>query len=581
MRHHTNAPFLQTVCSTAVFFLALAGCGGDDGLSVDPVDLPDAVDLGPVEDPMTVMDVVETLSEDVANRLIELASSWKRRATEEALEGFESSFAGHAPGSLVASAPTALPLGGEQVIFDLSTAQVVGRRGWMASFDVLLSEYGVIDAIEVKVKEAEFARGGSGMGRAKVKITIHGLDPGRGPRVTVLDGLVEVHQTRGMWRLFRFQVLGLVVEQREASLFSDVTLTAGLVHQEGIFGKDGNANFYWNGAASHDIDGDGLWDLFVPSTERCFLYRNSGRGSFEEVSKAWGLDKEVGGTGSVFFDYDNDGDPDLVVGHVGWTRKDGSEGGDTMRLYRNDGNRFTDVTSVSGLNGRIAAFSVIASDVDGNGFLDVYVCSYNREDVTSPNSWHQATNGIPNALYMNQGDGTFVEEAALRGVDDRRWTLAAAAADFDEDGDQDLYLANDYGDNALLMNDGTGHFQDHAEQEGVLDTGNGMSASWGDVDNDGDLDLYVANMSSTAGNRILQRLAPESDDGVWNTLVKLAAGNSLFLLEDGDFQIATADQGGLMGSWAWSSVFTDVELDGDLDLFVTNGFITGESVADT
>jgi len=197
-----------------------------------------------------------------------------------------------------------------------------------------------------------------------------------------------------------------------------------------------------------------------------------------------------------------------------------------------------------------------------------------------PNSWSRATNGTPNLLFINQGDGTFREEARKWGVADARWSYAGAFADVDGDGRQDLYVANDFGENALFMNRGD-HFEDEARERGVVDPGNGMGVSFGDYDNDGDLDLHVTNMSSTAGNRILARLMPDAsaDDAL---LKKLAAGNSLFRNNgDGTFDNVAASAGGFGAGWAYGGGFVDFDNDGWEDTYTVNGFISGKTMKDT
>jgi hypothetical protein len=559
-----------------------AACSDDTPGPPAPVDLPDRVEVFTPASAITALSVVEDMSEEVANRAIELADEIRRRDWEAARAWFTNDFAGHATSGLPVASDDALPLGATRTNWDVSAPAVVGPEDWLTSLGELMAPLGVVEAAVFKVKAATFEPGDEPRGRVRFKVTLQGRDGDGGARLITMWAFAEVVPVQGRWMLHRWELINLDALTRPSPVFTDVAVPAGVAHATGLFGKDGNSNFYWNGAAAGDIDGDGLWDLFVPSTDRSFLYRNQGDGSFTEVSEAWGLGRDRNGTGVVFFDYDNDGDADLVVGHVGWDRRDGTRGGDSMRLYRNDGDHFVDVTEASGLDGLHAAFSVVAGDFDGNGYTDVYVCSYNRMDAVYPESWFHAENGTPNALYMNQGDGTFREEAADRGADDSRWTFAAAAADWNADGHLDLYLANDYGDNAMLVNLGDGRFEDRAATLGLLDTGNGMATAWGDIDDDGHLDLYVANMSSTAGNRILRRLVTPDDEGTGELLLKMAAGNSIFHFDpDAGFERVPPSNGGVGASWAWSAAFLDIDLDGCQDIMVANGFLSGESAADT
>ena len=157
---------------------------------------------------------------------------------------------------------------------------------------------------------------------------------------------------------------------------------------------------------------------------------------------------------------------------------------------------------------------------------------------------------------------------------------AAAFADLDEDGDLDLYVANDFGENAYYRNDGN-RFEYIAEQAGLKDPGFGMGVSFGDPDNDGDLDLHITNMSSTAGKRILARLYPDAHpDGQF--LDKLASGNSVYEnLGDGTFRDMSAKLGGFPAGWAFGGGFLDFDNDGWEDIYTPNGFVSGKSMKDT
>ncbi|MCP5112672.1 MAG: VCBS repeat-containing protein, partial [bacterium] len=203
-----------------------------------------------------------------------------------------------------------------------------------------------------------------------------------------------------------------------------------------------------------------------------------------------------------------------------------------------------------------------------------------------PTPYYDATNGPPNALYRNRGDGAFEEVTRAAGLmeNNNRYSFAAAWSDYDNDGDQDLYVANDFGRNNLYRNNGDGTFRDVAAEAGVDDMAAGMSAAWGDYDNDGDLDLYVGNMWSSAGQRVThnRRFSELSaSDEVRRSFQRHARGNSLYRNNgDGTFTDATLEAGVEMGRWAWSSDFVDLNNDGWQDICIQNGYITGPDVHD-
>ena len=183
------------------------------------------------------------------------------------------------------------------------------------------------------------------------------------------------------------------------------------------------------------------------------------------------------------------------------------------------------------------------------------------------------------ALFANDGHGVFDVVSMI----DAPEVTSLAASDYDNDGDQDLYVANDYGRNNLFRND-DGNFTDVAASAGVEDISAGMAVSWGDYDNDGYIDLYVSNMYSSAGQRITyqRNFMTEASEDTRRQMQRHAGGNTLFKnMGDGTFKDVSQTSNTNMGRWAWGSIFFDYNNDSQLDIFVPNGFTTNDNDDDS
>jgi enediyne biosynthesis protein E4 len=313
-----------------------------------------------------------------------------------------------------------------------------------------------------------------------------------------------------------------------------------------------------------DVNNDGWPDLYftnsrfgVPNA----LYVNRGDGTFrDDASRAGVANVNRPGDGvsmgAVWGDYDNDGFEDLLVYKWGY-----------LQLLHNLGNlQFEDVTAASGLRRWMNSNGAIWFDYDRDGLLDLYVTGYFRSDVDfwhlqttriMHNSFEFATNGGKNRLFHNLGNGRFEDVTDTIGVGSTRWTLAAAAADFTGDGWPDLFLANDYGPEELFVNDSGARFV--LTRAGLeSDSKSGMSASLGDVLNRGRLDVFVTNISERGylfqGNNLRLNFLPE-----------------LGRFEQGAEGV-TADAG-----WAWGAQLGDLDNDGRNELFIVNGYVSGDS----
>lgn len=329
------------------------------------------------------------------------------------------------------------------------------------------------------------------------------------------------------------------------------------------------------GVAVGDVDKDDWMDLLILGSVGNVLYLNKG-GKFEkaqlnETAPALLLPAEV----ALFLDYDNDGDADLFL-----TAVSGEHRLLENRIHPAGRLEFVDSSDRLGEYSKLHAdFTLAAADVNQDTFPDVYVAAWG-DPQQQPNRYDGATNGRPNLLFMSQGDGTFREVAQEMGVDDSRWGHAVQFADVDEDGRVDIYLANDFsGGNSLLLNRGE-RFEDVAADRGVVDRGWGMGVSFGDYDNDGDLDLHVTRMSSTAGGRILQNL---SSDDVPDKQQLHLIGNGNKIYENtggGNFRAATG-VGELFAGWSYGGGFLDIDNDGWEDLHAPSGFWSGKSMKDT
>ncbi len=305
--------------------------------------------------------------------------------------------------------------------------------------------------------------------------------------------------------------------------FKDVTATAGA----GI-----DAPGFTMGSVFGDFDNDGNIDLYLATggqyeIEANRLFKGHGDGTFTDVTAAAGVGIKAFTYSASFVDYDNDGDLDLYCANYGVGAKN--------TLFANNGNgTFTDLTDAAGVGDKSWSWMGVWSDIDNDGDVDLYVVN-GRYPV-----------GEPNKLFVNNGNGTFTEGAATAGVDDANWGLGASFADIDNDGDQDLFVSNYIGGNNLYLNDGTGSFTKASHKISTGEEGWGKGPTFGDVDNDGDLDLY------------------EGDCKLANQLyLNDGKGNFVNVADDQpQLQCATVRTKG--------TAFADIDNDGDLDLYVIN-----------
>jgi hypothetical protein len=352
---------------------------------------------------------------------------------------------------------------------------------------------------------------------------------------------------------------------QSGSWFEDITEKAGVAqkHTNRSF-KNEYSNIMEGytalgaSAAVSDYDGDGFDDIFVTDSKlggKNHLYHNNGNLTFTDVAAQAGVadgnDEEDASADALWFDYNNDGRPDLFVVRFG-----------RSQLFQNLGNgKFREVTHQAGLDQYRNAITAIAFDYDHDGYLDLFVGSYFqptnlfKPDTPRffPESFETANNGGGVTVFHNNGDGTFTDVTDKVGLRQSGWVLSLGHGDANNDGWDDLYVACDFGTDRFFVNNGNGTFTDRTETAIGFDTKKGMNAEWGDYDNDGLLDIFVTNITDDY---------MREGNFLWHN-----NGNLTFT--DVSRETGTFDTG-----WGWGGKFFDYDNDGWLDLYAVNGWVS-------
>ena len=332
-----------------------------------------------------------------------------------------------------------------------------------------------------------------------------------------------------------------------------------------------------NGIAVGDVDGDGLDDVYVcqPAGLPNRFFRNGGDGTFEDITESSGVGVLENTACALFADIDNDGRQDLIVVRTIGPLLFLNQGGGKFRL-KPDAFQFANPPQGTFTGAAMA-------DYDRDGWLDIYFCLYayyqGSDQYRYPMPYFDAENGPPNFLLRNNRDGTFRDATEQSGLhqNNTRFSFCCAWADYNGDLWPDLYVVNDFGRKNLYRNNGDGTFTDVAGEAGVEDVGAGMGAAWLDFDNDGRDDLYVADMWTAAGLRVsMQDNFQQNTSSEARALYrKHSMGNSLFRNTGSQFEDVTPRSGTAIGRWSWSCDSWDFNHDGYPDIYVANGMISG------
>ncbi len=357
----------------------------------------------------------------------------------------------------------------------------------------------------------------------------------------------------------------------DSIVLNDITRETGItfVHTDGSSGKRYILETITAGLALFDYDNDGDIDIYflngkplkgakANASPKNVLYRNEGNWKFTDVTEQAGVGDTEYGLGVVVGDYDNDGDQDIYLNNYG-----------PNVLYRNNGDgSFTDVTKQAGVvNGFRTGAGACFLDMDKDGDLDLYVSnyidfSYDKHVTTTASGFpiYVGPNfypSVPDTLYRNNGDGTFTDVSESSGIAKRKsYGMGMVCGDYDNDGDTDIYVANDGEGNFLFENDSTGKFEDAGLFAGVAydihgDEQGSMGAVFADYDNDGRLDIYVTSYQTQ-----LATLYRNLGDGLFEDVTRLTGAGS-----------------GTVPNVTWGNGFVDFDNDGDRDIFIACGHL--------
>jgi hypothetical protein len=359
--------------------------------------------------------------------------------------------------------------------------------------------------------------------------------------------------------------LALVAGTAAEPWFEEIT------HKAGIFAKHSNrvfdnpyakimAGYTALGAsvAVADFDGDGFDDVYITDSSddgKNHLYRNNHDLTFTDVGESAGIangnDSRNASAAALWFDFNNDGRPDLLVVRFGHNQ-----------LFENlGGGKFEEVTKKAGLDRYMNAITAIAFDYDHDGYVDLFVGGYFKPvDIFKPDTpnffpenFETAQNGGGVVLFHNNGDGTFSDVTEKAGLKQSGWTLSLGHGDADNDGWDDLYVACDFGTDHFFRNNHDGTFKDLTESAIGIDTKKGMNVDWGDFDNDGLLDIYVTNITDDY---------MKEGNFLWHNNGNLT------------FSDVARETGTYNTGWGWGAKFFDYDNDGWLDLYVMNGWVS-------
>jgi len=352
----------------------------------------------------------------------------------------------------------------------------------------------------------------------------------------------------------------------------------------------GHYDYMYNGSglAIADFDRDGKPDLFfcgndVPNR----IYRNKGNLTFEDMSATAGIATGKWATGVTIADVNDDGLPDIYVCHSG--PKAGAPF-TTNALFINQGNFvFTEEAAKYGIDDASLSTQAVFFDMDSDGDLDLFVLNHAiRNWANEPYEWYEQVKTIPaaelgqfcNTLYKNNGDGTFTDFSQEAGINEIGFGLGVAIMDFNLDGLPDIFVANDYFvPDRLFINLGSGRFKEGLSERFSHTSYSSMGCDAADFNNDGLVDLMVAEMSPNDHYRSKTMMA--SMDVPQFRYLTEGRGyspqfmfNSLYLNRGAGIMSDVAHMAGVANTdWSWAPLIADLDNDGWKDIYVTNGFV--------